>query len=46
LTIEPIEQWSPQRARAAWESIQARLRERPIDDGGVRYTRHELQERR
>ncbi|HVS39363.1 MAG TPA: antitoxin family protein [Gemmataceae bacterium] len=46
LTIEPIEEWSPEKARAAWESLQARLKEHPIDSGGVRYTRDELHERR
>jgi hypothetical protein len=46
LTIEPIEDWSPEKARAAWESLQARLKERPIHGGGVRYTRDELHERR
>ncbi len=46
LTIEPIEAWSPEKARAAWESLQARLKEHPIDSGGVRYTRDELHERR
>lgn len=46
LTIEPIEPWSPERARTAWEAIQARLKQRPIDGGGVRYTRDELHERR
>ena len=46
LTIEPIEDWSPEKARAAWESLQARLKEHPIDSGGVRYTRDELHERR
>ena len=46
LTIEPIEEWSPEKARAAWESLKARLRERPIHGGGVRYTRDELHERR
>jgi hypothetical protein len=46
LTIEPIEGWSPEAARAAWESLQARLKEHPIDSGGVRYTRDELHERR
>jgi len=45
LTIEPIEDWSPEKARAAWESLQARLKEHPIDSGGVRYTRDELHER-
>jgi predicted DNA-binding antitoxin AbrB/MazE fold protein len=49
LTIEaitPIEEWSPEKARAAWEAIQQRLRERPIHGGGVHYTRDELHERR
>jgi len=49
LTIEPIaaaEGWSPEKARAAWEAIQQRLKEHPIDGGGVRYTRDELHERR
>jgi hypothetical protein len=46
LTIEPIEEWSPEKARAALESLKARLRERPIHGGGVRYTRDELHERR
>jgi hypothetical protein len=46
LTIEPIDDWSPEKARAAWESLQARLKERPFNGGGVRYTRDELHERR
>jgi predicted DNA-binding antitoxin AbrB/MazE fold protein len=46
LTIEPIETWSPEKAREAWEAIQARLKERPIDGGGVKYSRDELHERR
>ncbi len=46
LTLEPLDEWSPERARAAWEAMQARLRERPIHGGGVRYTRDELHERR
>jgi predicted DNA-binding antitoxin AbrB/MazE fold protein len=46
LTIEPIEDWSQKAALAAWEAIKARLRERPIHGGGVRYTRDELHERR
>ena len=46
LTIEPIEEWSPEKALAAWEALQARLKEHPIDSGGVRYTRDELHERR
>ena len=41
LTIEPIEE-----ASAAWESLKARLRERPIHGGGKRFTRDELHERR
>ena len=31
---------------AAWESLQARLKERPIHGGGVHFTRDELHERR
>jgi hypothetical protein len=46
LTIEPIDDWSPEKARAAWESLQARLKEQPIHGGGVRDTRDELHERR
>jgi len=46
LTIEPIEEWSPDKARAAWAAIQARLKERPIHGGGRRYSRDELHERR
>jgi len=46
LTIEPVEEWSRAKALAALESIQARLQERPIHGGGVRYTRDELHERR
>ena len=46
LTIEPIEEWSPEKARAAWAAILARLAERPIHGGGRRYTRDELHERR
>jgi predicted DNA-binding antitoxin AbrB/MazE fold protein len=46
LTIEPIEGWSRERAVAAWESLTARLRERPIHGGGKRFTRDELHERR
>jgi hypothetical protein len=46
LTIEPIEEWSPEKGLAAWEALKARLRERPIHGGGVRCTRDELHERR
>ena len=46
LTIEPIEEWSPERARAAWQAIQARLKERPIHGGGLRLKRDQLHERR
>ncbi len=44
LTVEPIvEQLDPV---AAWESLKARLRERPICGSGRRLTRDELHERR
>ena len=46
LTIQPIEDWSPETARAAWESLKAMIRERPLHLGGKRYTRDELHERR
>ena len=46
LTVEPIEEWSAERAQAALDSLFSRLRERPINSGGVRYTRDELHERR
>jgi hypothetical protein len=44
LTIEPIGA-KPEPA-AAWESLKARLRERPIHGMGRRFTRDELHERR
>ena len=44
LTIESIVE--PRHPAAAWESIKARLRQRPIHGGGKRYTRDELHERR
>jgi predicted DNA-binding antitoxin AbrB/MazE fold protein len=46
LTIEPIEEWSPEKALAAWERIKARLKEHPLNFGGVRYSRDELYESR
>jgi predicted DNA-binding antitoxin AbrB/MazE fold protein len=46
LTIEPIMDWSQERAIAAWEALKARLRERPIHGGEKRFTRDELHERR
>ncbi len=46
LTIEPIEEWSQEKAVAAWESLKAQIRERPLHLGGKRYTRDELHERR
>ncbi len=46
LTIEPIEEWSAESARAAWESLKARLRARPIHGGGKPFSRDELHERR
>jgi hypothetical protein len=46
LTIEPIESRPSTAGSAAWESIKARLQERPLHFGGHRYTREELHERR
>jgi ribosomal protein S16 len=46
LTVEPIDEWSPEGARAALEAIKRLVREQPISSGGVRYTREQLHERR
>jgi hypothetical protein len=47
LTVEPIvETNDPATALAAWEAIQARLKQRPIHGTGIRYTRDQLHERR
>ena len=47
VTVEPISDVSPKTsAQEAWQSILARLTERPIHGGGLRYTRDELHERR
>lgn len=55
LTIEVVddesdldEEFHGDRAKsiAAWESIKARLKKRPIHGGGKKYTRDELYERR
>jgi hypothetical protein len=46
LTIEPIADQSAETAVAAWEAIQARLKERPIRGATMRFTRDELHERR
>lgn len=44
LRIESIGE--PRDPVAAWESIKARLTQRPIHGGGQRFTRDELHERR
>ncbi|MCE9545698.1 MAG: hypothetical protein K8T25_09300 [Planctomycetia bacterium] len=48
LTIEPVSdrRTAAVEAWAAWEAIQARLRERPLHFGGRRFTREQLNERR
>lgn len=46
LTIEPIEEWSADKAREAMERFLAMAKEHPISSGGVRYTRDDLHERR
>ena len=46
LTIEPIEEWSQEKAQTAWEELKAMLKEHPLHLGGERYTRDELHERR
>jgi hypothetical protein len=46
LTVEPLDEWSPERAKAALQALLDRVREHPIHGGGVRFTRDELHERR
>ena len=45
LTVEPIDAWTPDKAQAASVAIEARLRQRPIHGGSLRYSRDELHER-
>ena len=45
-SIEPIAEWSPEKAKAAWEAIMARLKEHPLHFGGKRFKRDELYDRR
>jgi hypothetical protein len=42
----PIEEWSQERAMAAWEALKAEIQERHLHLGGRRYTRDEPHERR
>ncbi len=44
LTIEPIGEAG--QSAQGWESLKARLRQRPIHASGLRYTRDDLHERR
>lgn len=46
LTIEPVEEWSAEKAREASEHFLVLAKEHPINSGGVRYTRDELPEHR
>jgi predicted DNA-binding antitoxin AbrB/MazE fold protein len=46
LTVEPVEEWSREKALAAWEALKTLLQEQPLHLGGKRYTRDELYERR
>jgi hypothetical protein len=45
LTVEPIIEWSPERATAALAVLQKLIRERPIRSG-LRFTRDQIHERR
>ena len=44
LTIETIERGAD--PASAWESLKARVRQRPVHGGGKHFTRDELHERR
>lgn len=46
LTIESIEEWTPEKGKAAWEALKKQILEQPLHFGGKRYTRDELHERR
>lgn len=46
LTIEPIDEWSAEKARAAWEELKGQLKAKPLHLGGYKLTRDELHERR
>lgn len=46
LTVQPIEAWSAETARAEWESLKASLAKHPVHLGGKRFTRDELYDRR
>lgn len=46
LTIEPIEEWTPEKGKAAWEALKKQILEKPLHFGGKRYSRDELHERR
>jgi hypothetical protein len=45
LTVEPIDEWSPERAKAALQQLLELIREHPIRSG-LRFTRDELNDRR
>jgi hypothetical protein len=45
LTVEPIAERSATGA-LAWQALKARLKQRPVNSAGLRYTRDELHERR
>jgi hypothetical protein len=44
LTVEPIDEWSPERAKAALEALKRLVQKEPIASGGVRFTRDQLHE--
>lgn len=48
VTVEPLaesDELSDEERRAAWERFKQRARERPVNSGGLHFTRDELHER-
>ena len=46
LTIEPLaDQWTSEKGRAAWETMQKLIKEHPLHFGGERLSREELYDR-
>lgn len=45
LTIAPIEEWSEEKAQAAWEEFKRLLVEQPLHLGGEKFSRDELYDR-
>lgn len=45
VTIEPINDWSEEKAQAAWEELKRMIAEKPLHLGGGKFSRDELYDR-